>query len=381
MRWTLAGSLLVLAAACRSDQGFTPFAGYPELEAEHGQWLSMARAPDGSPTMAFYDKSAGALGFAIGDVRSDGVLWRYERADGYPSDGGLDGGDVGTHTDHTFAPDGSAWVSYHGPGQGNLKVARRVGKTWTSESVDAGSGLRPSTGLWTSIAIDAAGEPVVVYHDENGGTLRMATRAAGVWKTETIWTGQPFSGTDEAGNPVERPADVGEYAQIHIDGNTHYIAFYDRAQGDLVLLEGFAGAYVSTVVASEGDVGAWPSLVVEGGNVALTYHDITNQDLKLAIREGGGRFTVTTLDDGPYRGADSALYKRDGRWGVVYFDGRNNDLVAAAQGADASWTRRTVSGNDGAHGFHNEVVQDGAGRWWVGTYDYTSRKLKVRRLE
>jgi len=381
MRWTLAGILLLTFAACRSDQGFTPFAGYPELEADHGQWLSMARAPDGSPTMSFYDKTSGALGFAIGDVRNDGILWRYEEPDGYPDDAGIDGADVGTHTDLVYASDGSAWVSYHAPGQGNLKVARRLGKTWTAEGVDAGSGLRPKTGLWTSISIDAAGEPVVVYHDEALGTLRMATRAGGVWKADTIWTGEPFSGTDEAGNPVERPADVGEYAQIHIDGNTHYIVFYDRAQSSLVLLEGFAGAYVSTVIDEVGDVGQWPSMVVEGGNVAISYHDVTNQDLKLAIREGGGRFQVITLDDGAYRGADSALYKRDGRWAAAYFDGRNNDLVGAVQGADNAWNRRTISGNDGAHGFHNEVVQDGAGGWWVGTYDYTARKLRVQRLE
>jgi len=374
-------SVVVLGSACRSEQSFTPFGGFGTLDSDHGQWLSMSVAPDGSPTMAFYDRSAGALGFAIGDVRSEGILWQYEEPDGYPDSGGLDGGNVGTYTSHLWAPDGTAWVAYHGVGQGSLKVAHRVGKTWETEVVDGGTGLRPKTGLWTDIAIDASGQPVIVYHDQAAGTLNLATRTSEGWSHQVIHEGEPFVGEDADGNPVEREADVGEYAQILIDGNTQYIAFYDRAQQDLVLLEGFAGAYVPTVVASEGDVGQWPSLWLDGDTLAIAYHDVSNQDLVLATRSGGGRFERAVLDDGRKRGADAALFRRDGRWGVAYFDGRSNDLRLAAQGTEGTWDLSQLGGVDGAQGFHNEVVQDGAGRWWSGTYDYTTRKPVVRRIE
>lgn len=376
----LAGAA-VLTAACRSDQSFTPFGGFQPLESDHGQYLSMSVAPDGSPSMAFYDRTQGALGFAIGDVRSEGILWQYEEPDGYPDSAGLDAGDVGQYTSHVWAPDGTAWVAYHGPGQGNLKVAHRVGKTWTTEVVDMGTGLRPRTGLFTDIAIDAAGQPVVVYHDESDGVLRMAVRNGESWETSTIYEGQPFSGQDADGNPVEREADVGEYAQILMDGNTQYIAFYDRAQQDLVLLEGFAGAYSATVVADAGDVGQWPSLWLEDGTLGIAYHDVSNQDLMFAVREGGGRFVLNTLDDGRYRGADAALFRRDGRWGVAYFDGRSHDLLLAAQSEGDTFEISRIGGENGALGYHNEVVRDGQGRWWAGTYDYTSRTPVVRRLE
>lgn len=371
----------LFTGACRSEQSFTPFGGFVALDADHGQFLSMSVAPDGSPSMAFYDRTDGALGFAIGDVRSEGILWKYEEPDGYPDSGGLDGGDVGWYTSHVWAPDGTAWVAYHGQGQGNLKVAHRVGKTWTTEVVDGGSGLRPNTGRYTDIAIDASGNPVVVYHDEAAGTLQMARRQGDAWITETIAEGEAFVGEDAEGNPVEREADVGEYAQLIIDGNTHYIAFYDRAQQDLVLLEGFAGAYVATRLAEDGDVGQWPSLWLENGTLGVAYHDVTNQNLMLAVREGGGRFQTQLIDDGRYRGADAALFRRDGRWGMAYFDGRNNDLLLAAQAEDRSFSIRQLGGNEGAEGYHNEVVQDGAGRWWSGTYDYTSRKVVVRQIE
>jgi len=40
-----------------------------------------------------------------------------------------------------------------------------------------------------------------------------------------------------------------------------------------------------------------------------------------------------------------------------------------------------LAGDARAVGFHNEVVQDGAGRWWTGSYDYTNRKPYIRPLE
>jgi hypothetical protein len=378
------GALAILGAlgGCRSEQNFTPFAGFPELENDHGQWLSMARAPDGSPAVAFYDRTVGGLGFAIGDVRRDGIAWAYEEVDGYPGDGGLDPGDVGTYTDLVFGPDGTAWISYRDEAQGSLKVASRVNRVWTTEVVDPGSGRQPDTGRWTALAIGADGQPMVVYHDEVAGTLRMATRSAeGAWTATTVLEGEPFSGTDAEGNPVERPADVGEYAQILVEGNTHWITAYDRGQQRLVLLEGFPGAYVDSVIDDAGNVGAWPSLVKDGETLAIAYHDVGNGDLKLAVRDGGARFAISTLDDGRYRGADTALFKQGEQWGVVYFDGHENDQRLARQGTSGAWTTERVAGADVAAGFHNEVVQDGAGRWWIGSYDYTNRKMVVRPLE
>lgn len=386
MRWSAvalflgAAPLILAGSACRSETGFTPFGGFKLLDTDHGQWLSMSVAPDGSPSMAFYDRTHGALGFAIGSVRSEGVLWSYEEPDGYPDSNGLDAGDSGAYTDHVWAPDGSAWVSYHTPGQGTLKVAHRVGRTWTTEVVDVGSGLKADTGKWTSIAIDAAGDPIVVYHDDNSGVLRMARRTGGSWTTETIFEGAPFEGTDAEGNPVTREADVGEYATLLVDGNTHYIAFYDRAHQDLILLEGFAGAYVSTVVASEGDVGQWPSLYLDGTSLAVAYHDVSGQNLMLATRDGGGRFAAQTVDDEPYRGADTALFRRDGRWSIAYFDGKANDVRVATQADDGAWSHARLGGDQRAVGFHNEVVQDGEGRWWAGSYDYTDRKPYIRQI-
>ncbi len=375
MRSALAAAALLALAACRSDSGFTPL-DYGQLENDHGQWLSMRTAPDGRLGMTFYDRTIGGIGFALGAPMRDGIRWEYEQVAGYPDATGLNPGDLGTHTSLAFAPDGAAWASFHANDTGALMVAHRVNRAWTAEVVDGGFDLTPKTGLWTSIAIDGAGEPVIAYHDDNGGTLKVARRSGGAWSSTVVATGQPWSGTDADGNPVERKADVGEHAQLVIVGNTEYIAYFDRAQESLVLLEGFANAMVPTVVDS-GGVGAWPSLWIDGDTIGIAYHDVANQDLRLAVRAGGGAWTRATLDDGAYRGADTALYRRDGRWGVVYFDGRTNDARIAVEGDPGAFTHRLLGGETTALGFHNEVAQDGAGQWWAASYDYTTRKVVV----
>jgi len=373
MRPTLVLLLALPLGACRSDTGFTPL-NYRQLENDHGQWLSMKTAPDGRLGMTFFDRTVGGIGFALATSYGDELRWEYERVAGYPSSSGVNPGVMGTYTSLAFAPDGTAWASFHHDENGTLMVAKRVNREWTSEVVDPGSGLRPKTGLWTSIGIDGSGQPVVVYHDERGGTLRMARRNAAEWTLSTIYEGQPFSGTDDEGNAVERPADVGEYATLHIVGNTEYIAFFDRAQQSLVLLEGFAGAYSATVV-DTGGVGQWPSLSLAGESLAIAYHDVARQHLRLAIREGGGTFQRRTIDDGPYRGADTAVFQRGGKWSIVYFDGRNNDARLAVEGEPGSFALSQLGGASTAVGFHNEVAQDGFGRWWAVSYDYTNRNL------
>lgn len=381
MRWTLAlAALTGLLFGCKSETTFTPKDNFVELDSDHGQWLSMAVAPDGTPTMSFYDVTFGGVGFAKGSVFEDQIRWSYERVDGYPDSEGLNAGDLGKFTDMAFGSDGTAWISYHTNKKGGLKVAHRVGRDWEAEMVDPGTGLSPMTGMWTSVAVDVNDQPVVVYHDHVGGTLNMAQRSDSGWTTQVIYEGKPYSGTDADGNPVERPALVGEFANIHIEGNTHYITFYDAAQQELVLLEGFGGAYVPTVVDTDGDVGQWSSISIEGDHLAIAYHDVGNQHLKLAQRTGGGRFEVSTIDERRWVGADTAIYRTESGIGVVYFDAKNSDVQLSKQ-VDSTWSAESISGTENATGFFNEVVTDGAGRTWAGYYDQSAKIVVTKRLQ
>ena len=134
-------ALLWAGCSC-SDTNFTPLDNFPELENDHGSWLSMDTSPDGRIVVAFYDRSKGGLGFAIGKVLDDGTVgWRYEEVDGYPDADGLNPGDRGTFASMKVAPNGDVWVAYHDVSNGGLRVAQRTAGGWLEpELVDAGAG-------------------------------------------------------------------------------------------------------------------------------------------------------------------------------------------------------------------------------------------------
>lgn len=371
---------LWLAAGCScNDQAFVPLT-WDDLTNDYGKWLSMGVAPDGDPVMAYYDVTMGAVGFAKGEVQGDGsVRWRHEPIDGYPGEGGLDPGDIGQFASMAVAPDGSVWVAYYS--KGSLRAGHRVGGVWSTELVDAGAGLSPDVGQWASLALDEDGRPVVAYFDAAEGELKVAHHDGSAWSSEVAATGAAYDGVDADGNAVHRDASVGMYASLLIADGTEYIAFYDAAQRNLQLIEGFAGAYTQRTVhqVAGGDVGQWASLAVVDGVLHIAFEDRAAGDLKLASREGAGDFAVQTVVDGDFAGSDAELFVRSGALAVVYFDGRTNDqMLAVSQGDD--WVVTRLAGDDGAVGFFNEVVTVGE-RQFAASYDYTHRTLSWRPID
>lgn len=374
-------SLVALGAAasiagcqCRSDVDYVALAPPAPLDADHGQWLSMDVAPDGRLITSYYNRDRGALGFAIGETRDgDQVWWTHEKVDGYPDDQGLDPGDRGTHTSIAAVDNGDVWVAYHDVSNGTLRAALRQGGLWTNELADAGTGLEPKPGEWASLALDADNNPVIAHHDGSRGTLRISRRTGeNEWASETVREGA--EGIDAEGNTI--PANTGMYANLVIFDGTEYITYHDAVAGTLELLEGTPGNYTHTVIDS-GGVGAWPTLWTNGTEMEIAYHDVANQDLKIARRSGGG-WQTATVDADEYVGADTAIFHDSEGTGIVYFDGQNNDMRVARASGDG-FTTETIGGEEQALGYHNEVAFT-RGRWYVASYDYTNRSLFARPL-
>ena len=369
-----------LLGGCRAEYNFVPRAEPPPLQEDHGLWLDMETAPDGVPVAAYYDRNMGAVGFAVGREVEPGVLvWEHEEVDGYPEDG-LNPGERGTYLSMEVAPDGTTWMSYHDQRRGSLRVSHRVGAKWQEpEVIDTGSGIEPKAGTWTSLQIDANGNPVIAYHDDVEGNLKVAHYDGSAFTTEVARQGTSSTSVDDEGTEVTAEADAGEYARLLIDGNTEYIAFYDKAHGELHLLEGFAGAYTHSVIddGDGADVGQWPSLALDNGDLVVSYQDITNQDLKFA-RRSGGSWTREIVDDALYVGADSELLITDGTISVLYFDGQENNVKRAVN-TGSQWQLSTLGGETTALGFFNEAIQVN-GEWVIGCYDYTNRRIHTQAL-
>ncbi len=376
----LGASLLLLGSGCRSDVQFNPNIQPPPLGHDHGQWLSMDIGPSGDLAVTYYDREYGGIGFARGEIQPDDtVWWHHEKVDGYAGSDGVNPGDRGRFTSMQIDAEGVVWASYQDSVNHSLRVAHRRGDTWESELADAGSGITPEAGLWTSLALGPDGQPIVAHYDKANSSLRVARRdAEGTWSAEQVWEGEPFETTDAEGQPVTRPADVGTFARLYLDGDTEYLAFHDSARQSLELLEGTAGSYSHTTVHSEGRVGQWPSLWKEGETLYVAFHDMGNQDLLLAQREGTGDFSVEVVDDARYVGADTEVFVHEGRVHIVYFDGYDNDMKLAVQGEEG-WELQRVGASGVGVGYHNEVAFDGT-RWWAASYNYTSRDIFVRPL-
>lgn len=343
-----------------------------------GQWLTMAVTPDGQPAAAAYDLTQGALTYATAEVDGDGnATWTHEEVDGYLDSEGLDQGDRGTYASMAIASDGKVWIAFHDNRVLNLRYAYRDPSTgtWTTGVADTGGGATPQAGRWASLALDASGNPVVAHYDIYKMALRVAHWGGTAFSGEVVDEGEAT--TDTAGAEVE--ADVGKYARLRIHDGVEYIAYYDAANGALKLAYGTSGSYTIEVVDDTGDVGTWPDMLIDDqGKIQIAYQDVTNQDLKYAVGSPGS-WTISTVDSGEYRGADAALFMNGSYPAIMYFDGRENNVMLA-QNAGDTWTADTVAGDGAALGFHNEVVT-ASGVRYAGCFDYTNRTLWFQKLD
>ncbi len=362
---------------CKDESMVKPVVDDPGPVHDVGSWLSMEVSPEERPAISYYDRTSGALGYALGTISSSGVTWVREEADGYPDSSGLDPGDYGRYSSLAFAADGTPWIVYQDTTNGTLKYARKADGGWSGGIADTGSGSSSDAGYWASLAIDGSGNPVAVHYDQGGQSLRITRWNGSAFTGAVIDEGGDYVPTDTAADTV--PANVGEYAKIAVDGGTEYIAYYDRANGALKLAVGSGTSFDISVVddGMSGDgvhsnVGQWPDIVVSGGDVYIAYHDATQKQLRIASGRPGS-FDIEVVDTAPYTGSDTALFVEGSTPGVFYFDGvQNNQKLARKDGA--VWSIDTVTGDTSARGYHNETVSIGGVRY-SACYDYTTRAV------
>lgn len=356
----------------------------PPAEDPHdiGSWLSMD-VLNGSPAVAYYDKTDGALAFAVGEIKDGSVSWSEERIDGYQdATTGLDSGDRGQYTSLEIGPSGTAWISYYDATNGNLFYARRKGKDdWETGFADSGGGATPHGGRWSSMELDGDGNPVIAHHDVGKGALRVVRwNDTGFGGAEIVDEGEDWAAPD-TGGLEDIDANVGQYARLHIEGGVEYLAYYDAAWGDLKLATNTGGGWEVEVVDDGGeeaaDVGKWPSILIDDGKVIIAYQDATNFDLLLATQSGEG-WDIEVVDDGAYTGADTELYMNGSFPAIVYFEGEENNIRLASNDG-TGWTTDTLGGAEAALGFHNETVVV-EGKRYVGCYDYSNRTIWFSQL-
>lgn len=160
--------------------------------------------------------------------------------------------------------DGAPRIAYQDEARGDLRFAWRAASGWRTEAVDTAGVV----GSHLSLALDRAGHAHIAYYDEDRRALRHAWQdAAGVWQREVADSLQPFD-----------VRDVGLYTSIAVDaaGEPH-VAYYDAAQGDLRYAAKAAGVWTVQVLDFLGDVGRYCALALDSrGRAAIGYTDFAN---------------------------------------------------------------------------------------------------------
>jgi hypothetical protein len=294
--------------------------------AAHAQWSREVADPGG--TGAFYSSMV-LEGLKVHVSYQDATRGALKYSDFFSAEIVDESASVGGFSSLALDGPDSPHVSYYDATHRRLKYAVKVGGAWQREVADADGYV----GMYTSLALQSihgTAAPCISYFDYSHGRLKYACKdGAGFWSTQV----------------VDETAVVGLYTSLAIDAaGLAHISYYDATNGDLrYATRSTKGTWRWETVDSAGNVGQHTSLRLDAdGHPHIAYYDATNRHLKYARSDGRG-WTVETADavDGAGQYASLAL-DSEGRAHIAYYDSVLRDLKYARQDAALAWTVTTL---------------------------------------
>ena len=321
-----------------------------------GEYTSVALDQMGRAHVAYFDPARGALVYAF-QTQSG---WRSELVDA--------DGVEGWYASLALDSHGNARIAYYSVSAGALKYAARNGGAWSTQVVDASS---ERVGHYCSLALDAQDVPSISYYDAQNLSLRYASQSNGTWLTETVDGAGNAAETEQAMNRADRtskvPAvsqdvpNVGHYSSLALDRlGVPHIAYQDITNADLKFAVKQAGQWVTETVDARGDVGEHASLRLNAaGKAVVSYYDLQNGTLKLATQRDGA-WAVQTVDRSGDVGAYSSLQlDAQDRPHVSYMDVAARTLKYATE-QDGVWLTETIDATRGT-GRNTSLALDRSG--------------------
>ena len=260
-------------------------------------------------------------------------------------------GDVGAYSSLQLNA-GNPVVSYYDGGQGDLKLATCTGgcagpsPNWVVVTVDSTGNV----GQYTSMALDA-GKPVIAYYDVTRGALKMATCTAACATASPTWVITTVDATS---------GDTGRFPSVLLAGGNPVIAYRDRNNGTLRFAACTAAcatatpSWIFTIVDASGDAGRFTSMQLDAaGRPVIAYFDHAHGTVKVASCTAGcfgtsPSWVIAVVDTVPNEDETKlSLALADGNPVVSYYDAVNLKLwlatcTAACGTSSPTWTRTLV---------------------------------------
>lgn len=227
----------------------------------------------GNPHISYTTSNGSAVGYA---TKSGNASWVYSSIES-SSTAVIRGPAIALGTN------GSVHISYRAGTK--LKYATKASGSWTTSVVDGGPPLNKNVGNYSSIALDANGNPRISYYNISDKTLMYAQWIGTSWHKDTA----DFGG------------DTGWYTSLAIDSRGFpHISYYDSTRRKVKYITWDASGFGNWIQSAAGmgevvdtvTLGGKTAIVLNGANVpAIAYQGGTGLDFELryAERTGSGQ--------------------------------------------------------------------------------------------
>ena len=323
-----------------------------------------------------------ASGFPVVSYRGSGVLKVLHCGNPNCTSGNsITSPDTGRFEHSSLALDasGNPVVSYYDGTNGDLKMLHCGDANCSSGNVITSPDTVGTVGLYTSLALEAGGNPVVSYDDATNGDLRVLHCN----DSDCDGIGESISSPDTVGG-------VGQWTSLALDtGGNPVVSYSDGTNRDLKVLHCndpncSGGGESITSPDTAGSVGEWTSLALDAsGNPVVSYLDDTNGDLKVlhcgnTTCSSGN--SITSPDTAGFVGKFPSLaLDASGNPIVSYLDDTNGDLKVLHCGNSTCSAGNTIASPDtaGVVGGWNSLTLDASGNPVVSYHDNANGDLKV----
>lgn len=267
-------------------------------------------------------------------------------------------------------------VSYYDVRTGNVKYATKTAAGWVPEVVTlAGKPNGGSNAVYTSIAVDAAGNPRIVYYDDNAEQLKYAVKTDGSWTIEIV-------------DPGCATCSTGRFPSLALDpfGNPH-VSYYGNpggiTNGYLKYAVKSGGTWNTETVDTDGDAGPGTSIEVDGaGNPHIAYLRYpsllshTDNTLKYATK-AGSTWTIEDVDASGRMFDASIALTSSGEPRISYHEWNLGSLLYAAK-SGAGWNLEAVDHPAGINvgRFSSLAVDPQTGNSKIAYFDISNFVLK-----